>query len=114
MDAEGAPVEGVATGVAEVVDEEAERGEPAGGQHQVHGPVDKAAGEGEQPEEGEQEGQGGDDLGIDEAGELPRRLGVVCLVEVMTGDTCDNRGEDQLEAKYQYMERGGCWEVGYK
>lgn len=107
-EADAAPVEGVAAGVAEVVDEEAEGGEPAGGQQEVYGPVDEAAGEGEQPEQGEKDGQSGDDLGVNEAGELPGRLVVVCHVEVVTGDTRDDGGEDQLEVERQYKHiRGG-------
>ena len=58
--------------------------------------MDERAGEGEQPDDGEEDGQAGNDLGVDEAAQLPgrRALGVV---EVLAGETCDDGRECQLE-----------------
>lgn len=74
---EAAPVEGVAAGAAEPVDEQAEGGEPADGQYEVGGPVGEGAREGEEPEEGEEDGEAGDDLDEDEAAERPGGLAVL-------------------------------------
>lgn len=94
-EAQAAPVEGAAAAdAAELVDEQAERGEPAGRQDEVGGPVGEAAREGEQPQQREQDGQAGDDLGVDEAREVPR--GVVRVVEVVARDAGDDGGEDEL------------------
>lgn len=65
--ADAAPVKGAAAAAAEPVDQQAEDGEPGERDDEVDRPVDEATGEGEQPEEGQQDGEAGDDLGIDEA-----------------------------------------------
>lgn len=51
---EAAPVEGVAAGATEPGDEQAEGGEPAGGENKIGSPVGEGAREGQQPEEREQ------------------------------------------------------------
>lgn len=71
MDTEIGPVEGAAAAATKPVDEEAEHGEPGDGQDEVNWPVDERAREGQQPEDGQQNRQAGDDLGIDEAAEVP-------------------------------------------
>lgn len=95
-EADAAPVEGVTAAAVEPVHHQAEGGEPAGRDDEVDGPVDEAAGEGEQPEEGEQDGQPGDDLGVDEAAQGPGRLSFVG-VQVVSGYTCDDARKDQLQ-----------------
>lgn len=74
-----APVEGGAAAVAEPVHEQAEGGEPADGEEDIGGPVDKRAREGQQPEEGQQNGQAGDDLDKDEAAQGPGGLAVLSV-----------------------------------
>jgi len=63
------PVEDTAAAamVAEGVDEEAERGKPGEREHQVDGPVDEATGEGDEPDQGENNGEAGYDFGVDKA-----------------------------------------------
>lgn len=92
---EAAPVEGAAAGAAEEADEQAEGGEPAGGEDDVGGPVCEGAGEWEQPEEGEQDGQAGDNLDEDEAAQGPGGPAVLG-VQVVAGDACDDGREGQL------------------
>lgn len=70
-EAEAAPVKGVAAAAAEPVHQQAEDGEPAERDDEVDGPVDEAAGEGQQPQERQQDGEAGDDLGVDEAPQCP-------------------------------------------
>lgn len=65
---EAGPVKSVAAGAAEPVDEQTERDEPSDGEHEVCGPVDKAARKGEQPDDGEEDGEAGHYFGVDEAG----------------------------------------------
>lgn len=74
---EAAPVEGVAAGAAEPVDEQAEGGEPAEGEEDVGRPVDEGPREGEEPEEGEEDREASDDLDKDEAAERPGGLAVL-------------------------------------
>lgn len=96
VEADAAPVEGVTAAAVEPVHQQTEDGEPAGRDDEVDGPVDEAAGEGEQPKEGEQDGQPSDHLGVDEAPQGPGRLSSVG-VQVVSGYTCDDGREDQLQ-----------------
>lgn len=94
-EADVAPVEGGAAGVAEPVDDEAESDEPADGDDEVGRPVDEAAAEGEQPDDGQEDGDAGDHLGIDEAAQLPGR-GALGVVQVLAGEASDDSCEGQL------------------
>lgn len=51
----------------DVVDEGAEGGEPGERDDDIEGVVHELAGEGEEPDQGEQHADGGDDLNIDNA-----------------------------------------------
>lgn len=93
--AESAPVERVAAAVAEPVDQETKGNEPADGDDEVGRPVNEGPREGEQPDDRQQDGQGRDDLGVDEAAEGPRGL-VVLGVEIMACDASDDGCEDEL------------------
>lgn len=93
-EAQARPVKGAATAAIEPVDEQAKRDEPGDGEDEVGGPVDEAAGKGEEPDDGEEDGQAGDDFGVDEAAEVP--AGFVGLVEVVACDTGDDGRKDQL------------------
>lgn len=81
---DAAPVEHAAAGMrAEIVDQQAEDREPGRREDEIDGPVHEAAGEGEQPEEREEDGKAGGDFGVDEAGLGPRgRVGRVPAMEV--------------------------------
>lgn len=61
------PVKGAATAAVEPVDEQTERDEPGDGEDEVGGPVDEASGKGKEPDDGEEDGEAGDDFGVDEA-----------------------------------------------
>lgn len=94
-EAESAPVKGVAAAAAEPVHEQAEDGEPGERDDEINGPVDEAAGEGEQPEERQQDGDAGDHLGVDESAQGPGRL-PPAGVQVVSSDTCDDGRKGQL------------------
>lgn len=104
--ADAAPVEGVAAAAAEPVHEQAEDGEPGERDDEVDGPVDEAAGEGEQPEERQQDGNAGDDLGVDEPAQGPGRL-PSAGVQVVSGDTCDDGSKGQLWGESACMSQCG-------
>lgn len=70
-EAQPTPVEGGAAAVVQPVYDEAEGNKPADREDQVGGPVDEAVREGQEPEEGEEDGQPRDDLGVDEAAQGP-------------------------------------------
>jgi hypothetical protein len=70
-DGETRPVEDVAAGAVQPVDEQAEGDEPADTDEQVCRPVDEAAAEGEEPDDGEQNRQTSDDLCVDESTLVP-------------------------------------------
>ena len=100
-----APVEGATTGVAEPVDDQAEGDEPADRDDEVSWPVNEAAAEGEQPDDGQEDGQAGDDLGVDEATQLPGR-GTLGIVQVLAGEASDDGCEGQL-----WMESVHCLDI---
>ncbi len=78
------------------VDQNAEGGKPADGEEEVHGPVDEAAGKGEEPDEGEENGEARDNLGVDEPGLLPVGGRIRDQVQILAVDRGHDRGEDQL------------------
>lgn len=94
-EAQTGPIKGAATAAVKPVDEQTKGDEPGDGEDEVGRPVDEAAGKGEEPDDGEEDGQAGDDFGVDEAAECPAGL-VVGLVEVVACDTRDNGGKHQL------------------
>ncbi len=57
--------------------------------------MDERAAEGEQPDDGEDDGKTGDDLGVDEAALVPRRRSLG-EVEVLARQTGDDGSECQL------------------
>lgn len=75
--------------------DQAKSDEPQDRDENVDGPVDKASGEGEKPDNGEEDSQTGDHFRIDEATLLPT-IGVADRVEIGAVKTSDNGGEDQL------------------
>lgn len=92
--ADVAPVKDGAAAITDEIDEQTKGDEPEDAEEDVHGPVDEAAGEGEQPDQGEQQRQAGHDDGVDEAAIVPgRRVGGV---EVGAGNTSDDGSERQL------------------
>lgn len=66
-EAQARPVKGAATAAIEPVDEQTERDEPGDGEDEIGGPVDEAPREREEPNDGEEDGEAGDDFGVDEA-----------------------------------------------
>lgn len=60
----------------------------------VHGPVDECSREGEQPDQGQEDGYAGDSHRVDEPAQMPGAG--VGLVNVVSGDTGDNGGKDEL------------------
>ena len=95
VDVDAGPVKDVAARAVQPVNEQAECDEPADGQHEVDRPVDEAAGEGEQPDYSEQDGQAGNDLGEDEAALVPGG-GAVDGVEVVACEAGGDGGEGEL------------------
>lgn len=57
--------------------------------------MDEAAGEGEQPDDGEQDSKSSDDFGVDEAALRPS-AGVADRVEIGAVESGDDGGKDQL------------------
>lgn len=105
-EAQAGPVKGAATAAVEPVDEQAKGDEPGDGEDEVGGPVDEAAGKGEEPDDGEEDGETGDDFGVDEAAEVP--AGIVGLVEVVACDTGDDGGKDQLGKRKKMLVSAVC------
>lgn len=96
-EAQVAPVKRVAAAAAEVVDEQAEDGKPGDGEEEVGGPVDEGAREGQQPKQGEEQREAGDDLSIYEAAERPGGA-VVLDMKVVACYASYDGGEDELES----------------
>ena len=98
---DAAPAESATTAaiVAERVDQKTEGSEPGGGEDQVHGPVEEATAEREEPDQAKEDGQASDDFNVDEARSGPR-VGMVVTVKVGADDASNNTGADELgEAK---------------
>ena len=74
---------------ANSVDEEAESSEPSSSEEEVSGPMDEAASEGEEPEQGQEDGHCSDDLGVDVASSGPGMV-VMEAMEVRANDACDD------------------------
>ena len=96
-DGDVGPVKDGAAAAVLVVNEQAKGDEPEDGDEQVKGVVCEGAGEGEEPDKGEEDGDGGDDLCVDEAGEGPRvDAELVHVVQVAAVDAGDDGAEGQL------------------
>lgn len=78
------------------IDEKAESNNPGNEEKEINWPVDESSCEWEEPQQREEDGKAGDDLGVDEALLLALAHGVAALVEVLASDACDNCGEGQL------------------
>lgn len=76
--------------------------------------MDEAAREGDEPDEGEEHGEGGDHLGVDEPGLLPVGGRVGDGVQVLAVDAGHDGAEDQLRGPedhgYEVRQNhlGGC------
>lgn len=68
---------------------------PHDADEEINRPVDEAATEGEQPEDGQQYRDGRDGDGVDVSAIVPRR-DVLPLVQELTRETGNDRGKDQL------------------
>lgn len=77
------------------VDQQTERHPPADGDDEIDGPVDEGAGEGEEPDNGQEDAETGYDLGVYEPPLIPRR-GVADGVEVVACEAGHDRGEGQF------------------
>lgn len=88
-----APVEGVAAGAVDPVNQQSEGAKPADREPDVGFPAGVFVVEGEDPEQGPEDGEPGDDLGEDESGQSPARLPSVGL-QVVSGYTGDDGRED--------------------
>jgi len=100
------PVEDVAAGAIEPVDQEAKADEPADGDDDIGWPVDEGAAEGEQPNDGQQDRKCRDDFGIDEAALVPRRA-TGHRVEVVAREARDDGCEDQFPDAEDYGKEVG-------
>lgn len=89
------------------IDEEAESDDPGNEEEEINWPVDESSREWEEPQQREENGNAGDNLGVDEALLLTLAHGVAALVEVLASDACDNCGEGQLKLKLVIC-CGGC------
>lgn len=78
------------------IDEEAERNNPGSEEEEINWPVDESSREWEEPQQREEDGNTGDDLGVDETLLITLAHGVAALVEVLASEACDNCGEGQL------------------
>jgi len=88
----------VITGGQTYIDQQTKHDKPEDRDEEVKGIVGKGARPGEQPDEGEEDGEGGDDLGVDEAGEGPRVLKArpVHVMQVAAVDAGDDGGKGEL------------------
>lgn len=98
---EAAPAKGsAAVCVVDVLDESAKGSEPGQGENKVEWIVKEGSGEGNHPDQGGDEGHGGDDNGVDCAtiGKIP--FSIVVPVDEVGGNAKADRGGDELaEAK---------------
>lgn len=90
--ADVAPVKDGTATITDKVDEQTKGDEPEDAEEDVHGPVDEASREGEEPYQGEEKRQAGHHDGVDVPAIVPRR-GVLGRVEVGAGDTGYNGSE---------------------
>lgn len=97
-EAEATPVKGVATATSKPVHQQTKDGEPAERDDEVDGPVDEASGEGEQPQEGQQDGEPRHNLSVDEAAQGPGGL-PSAGVKVVSGNTSNDGTKDQLKGE---------------
>ncbi|KAH8156743.1 hypothetical protein CIB48_g11506 [Xylaria polymorpha] len=74
---------------------ETEGGEPNDRDEEVDGPVGKGPRKGDQPDKRKENGNAGDNLGVDETALAPAR-GMTNLMEVVAIDACDNGRKRQL------------------
>lgn len=81
------------------VDQEAKGNDPGNKEEEINWPVDEGSSEWEEPQEGQEDGDASDDLGVDHALLLRLADSVAALVEVLSGDSGDNCGEGQLKSK---------------
>lgn len=87
------------------VNQEAEGNDPGNEEEEVNWPVDEGSSEWEEPQEGEEDGDAGDDLGVDHALLLRLADSVAALVKVLSSDSGDNCGEGQLKSNSVYVSR---------
>jgi len=88
---------------ADECNEEAESDEPADGEEEVNGPVDEGAAEWEEPEEGEEHGQSGDSLSVDETSLGPGVVAhVLVLVKPLACKTSDRCCKGELADAKQH------------
>jgi len=93
---QASPVEDATTiNLVDVIDEDGKGGEPGSGEEEVDGVVHEGRGEGQQPDEGEHDGDDGDDDGVDFAAKGPNVLRVVQMQEEGE-DAHDDGGADEL------------------
>lgn len=77
------------------VNKQTKGGKPHDADDKVNRPVNEAAAKGQEPEDGQQHGDGRDGDGVDVAAIVPCR-GVVPLVQELTRETGNDGGKDQL------------------
>jgi len=85
--------------LVDVVDEGAEGGEPGGRDEEIQGVVHEVAGEGEEPDQGEQHADGGDDLDVDFTPSGADVVFVVSVKEVGVQPEHHRRADKFTEAK---------------
>lgn len=95
VDSDARPVKDVSTGTMKPVDQKTKRNEPQDGDEKIGGPVDEAAGEGEQPDNGEQDGKAGNNFCVNKATLVPGRW-ATDGVEVDASETGNNGGKSKL------------------
>lgn len=96
VDRDARPVKNIAARPVKPVDQKAKRDKPQDRDEQIGGPVDEAAGKGEQPDDGKQNGKAGDNFGIDEATLVPGR-GATDGMKVDASETGNNGGKSKLD-----------------
>jgi len=104
MEGDARPVEYISASTVHEVNEETEAHKPHDADEEIRGPVDERAAEGEEPKEGEQDREAGDDLGVDEASLVPGRA-VGNSMEVVAGEASDDGREDQLRQAEDHGEQ---------
>jgi len=89
--------------------EKTKSNKPADGDEKIDGPVDEAAGEREEPEEGEEHGESGDGLSVDEAAFGPGVVAQVLVgMEPLTGQASDDCCKGELANAEQHRDKRVC------
>lgn len=111
---DAAPVKGISATPVQPIDQQPKAHKPHDTDEEVGRPVDERPAEGEQPDDGKQNRDAGNDLGVDEPPQAPRRRALRGMQE-LARERRDNDAEGELRQTEDHGEEigekhdGGGW-----